>query len=128
MELLTLFVWFVGAIFCGAIGGAIGAAKGKGGFGFFLGFIFGPIGILIVAVLPNDKRRDFLSDAMAPASAQQAPARLQDATSALLDLKKLLDAGAITQAEFDSKKKVLLEKIGSVRRPAAEPSAVRYGD
>jgi hypothetical protein len=29
----------------------------------------------------------------------------------LIDLKKLLDAGAITSEEYDVKKKVLLEKL-----------------
>lgn len=32
-------------------------------------------------------------------------------SDALLELKKLLDAGAITPAEFEAKKKVLLEKL-----------------
>ena len=47
---------------------------------------------------------------VAPATAAVAPSTLSP-SDALLQLKKLLDAGAITQAEFDAKKKVLLEKL-----------------
>jgi hypothetical protein len=42
---------------------------------------------------------------------QEAPYVTEQGSDALIDLKKLLDAGAITSEEYDVKKKVLLEKL-----------------
>ena len=39
-------------LFCIALAAYIGEAKGRRGLGFVLGFVFGPLGVLIVAVLP----------------------------------------------------------------------------
>ena len=48
--------------------------------------------------------------AAAPAPAQPAPAAApaQDPTTKLLEMKKLLDAGAITQEDYDAVKKQVL--------------------
>ncbi len=46
----------VGAVLlCGIIGAAIGSPKGIGGAGLLLGLLFGPLGVLIVAVLKPGK-------------------------------------------------------------------------
>lgn len=37
------------------IGAMIGSSKGNGVPGFFLGLILGPIGLVIVAVMPGDR-------------------------------------------------------------------------
>jgi hypothetical protein len=37
---------------CGWIGHTIGAQKGQGGIGAALGILFGPIGLIIAALLP----------------------------------------------------------------------------
>jgi hypothetical protein len=43
-------VWFV----CGCLGAWVARQKGRGGDeGFYLGFLFGPFGVLIEALLPN---------------------------------------------------------------------------
>lgn len=46
--------------------------------------------------------------AAAPAPAPAAPTSVSEAADDLLKLKELLDAGILTQEEFDAKKKQLL--------------------
>ena len=46
-----------------------------------------------------------------PTQASPAPARQEDAAAKILKLKGLLDAGAISQAEFDQKKQEWLDKM-----------------
>ena len=46
--------------------------------------------------------------APAPAPAPAAPTSVSEAADDLLKLKELLDAGILTQEEFDAKKKQLL--------------------
>lgn len=43
------------AVFCALIGAAIGSPKGQAGAGFFLGFLLGPIGIIVIAVMKDSK-------------------------------------------------------------------------
>lgn len=40
-------VWFVIATVCGLLGAVIGSRKNAPGFGFLLGFLFGPLGTLV---------------------------------------------------------------------------------
>jgi hypothetical protein len=42
-----LLLWLA----CGLIGALVGADKGLTGFGFLAGFVLGPIGVLVVAVM-----------------------------------------------------------------------------
>ncbi|MPL66006.1 hypothetical protein SDC9_11674 [bioreactor metagenome] len=49
-------IWVVIWIACGVLGGIIGSSKGRKGLGWGLGFLLGPIGMLIVAVMPEDKK------------------------------------------------------------------------
>ncbi len=44
------------AIVCGLIGRALAESKGRAGAGFWLGFLFGPIGIVIALLLPEQAR------------------------------------------------------------------------
>ncbi len=52
---------FILAIFfaavCSVIGYAIGEKRESGGFGALLGFLFGPIGILITAVAADGRKK-----------------------------------------------------------------------
>ena len=50
MELV--FVWIV----CAFIGAAIGGAKNRAGTGFLLGLVLGFIGVIIIAVMPGEKK------------------------------------------------------------------------
>jgi hypothetical protein len=54
---LLLFLAVAGCAFCGFFGAMIGSAKGKGGLGFALGFFFGPIGLIVACLLPDDRPR-----------------------------------------------------------------------
>jgi hypothetical protein len=48
------FVFSVAAIICigcGLVSAIIGEPRGKGGIGFLLGFLFGPLGVLITVLL-----------------------------------------------------------------------------
>jgi hypothetical protein len=52
MELVIVF-WVIFAL----LGAAVGSTKGRGGFGFVLGLMLGPIGVLIVALLQGNRTR-----------------------------------------------------------------------
>lgn len=76
--------------------------------------IFVPI---IPPILMQDKLNDIVTGRVAPAApaaapapapAPAAPASVSEAADDLLKLKELLDAGILTQEEFDAKKKQLL--------------------
>jgi len=45
----------LGAV-CGAIGAAIGGARGQAGLGFLVGFLFGPVGLIVACLLPEAVR------------------------------------------------------------------------
>lgn len=49
---VAIVVWLIAAVVCGVIGGFIGQAKGRRRSGYLLGLLFGPIGLIVVAVLP----------------------------------------------------------------------------
>ena len=52
MSLLVVFVVsFVAFVICGVVGASLASEKGRGVAGFWLGFIFGPIGIVIALLL-----------------------------------------------------------------------------
>jgi ribosomal protein L37AE/L43A len=52
-----LVVYLIVALLCGAICTSIYQSKGRpGSSGFLLGFLFGPLGVLIAAVLSADTR------------------------------------------------------------------------
>lgn len=55
--------------------------------------------------------RDWKASAQAGQKKAGAAIAAKSSADALMDLKKLLDAGAINQAEYDAKKKALLEKL-----------------
>ena len=91
------------------VGAAIGASKGRPEAGFFFGGLLGPLGWLIVAVGPNHKQAQPADAPLAqPAVAEAQPA---GPVEAMLSLKKLLDAGAITPADYEAKKADLLQRI-----------------
>lgn len=53
MVLIYLAVFVIGSVFNVLIGGWIGSTKGRAGMGQLLGLLCGPLGWLIVAVLPS---------------------------------------------------------------------------
>lgn len=77
---------------CALIAKGIGEKKGYGaGLSFCAGLFLGPLGIIIMAVVPDKSGQNTIASA-----------------DALVKYKQLLDDGAITQEEFDAKKKELL--------------------
>lgn len=50
-----LGLYVIAFFICGLIGSAIGSGKGKATSGFFWGLLFGPLGIIIIALLPAEK-------------------------------------------------------------------------
>ncbi|CDH44636.1 zinc ribbon domain-containing protein [Candidatus Contendibacter odensensis] len=52
MEIFLIFTWF----FCGVISGVVASNKGRSGFGWFiLGFLFGPLGLILALVVSKDQ-------------------------------------------------------------------------
>lgn len=104
------WLWIIGAIVWGAIWGFVaysivlnrGYPKEEANKWEFVGFFLGIIGVFIAMVAKPDIRN------------QQNTTTQQQFNEAdtLLKYKELLDSGAITQEEFDAKKKELL-KINS---------------
>jgi hypothetical protein len=125
MELFLLAFLFLGV--CALLGAAIGWGRGRTIAGFFLGGIFGPIGIVILLLLDRKPRREDCETAMAE-PAVRSPSPLTDSpigrenVEALLDLKRLLDAGVISADEYEVGRKRLLN---SSLRGTVE-SSVRY--
>lgn len=77
---------------CALIAKGIGEKKGYGaGLSFCAGLFLGPLGIIIMAVVPDKSGQNTIASA-----------------DALVKYKQLLDDGAITREEFDAKKKELL--------------------
>lgn len=90
-ELGIILLLLIPAVIFGCIAQNFGKKKGYGeGICFAAGFALGIIGLIIVLLLP-DKNAD-------------AQSKLDD----LLKYKQLFDSGAITQEEFEAKKKELL--------------------
>lgn len=86
---LLIALWVVS----GFIAKGIGEKKGYGaGLSFCAGFFLFILGIIIMAVLPDKSGKE----------------KTVTSADALLKYKELLDAGAISQEEFDAKKKELL--------------------
>lgn len=86
---LLIALWVVS----GFIAKGIGEKKGYGaGLSFCAGFFLFILGIIIMAVLPDKSGKE----------------KAVTSADALFKYKELLDAGAISQEEFDAKKKELL--------------------
>lgn len=86
---LLIALWVVS----GFTAKGIGEKKGYGaGLSFCAGFFLFILGIIIMAVLPDKSGKE----------------KAVTSADALLKYKELLDAGAISQEEFDAKKKELL--------------------
>lgn len=56
--MLTSAIYWIFWLFCGCIGFFIGANKGRGLAGFLWGLLLGPLGILVIAIVPNERRRE----------------------------------------------------------------------
>jgi hypothetical protein len=52
-----LFSILMGTVICGAIGGICAERRGRGGSGFVLGFMLGPLGIILALFLPENPKR-----------------------------------------------------------------------
>lgn len=92
-EFLTLMVPLIAFFICGLIAKGIGKKKGYGSvLSFCAGFFLTILGIVIMAVVPDKSGKE----------------KVVTSADALLKYKQLLDAGAISQEEFETKKKELM--------------------
>lgn len=63
-----IIIWIVSAV----LGAMIGGSKGRGGAGFALGFLIGPLGVLITLFLkPNNEKVE--AEAITSGSARKCP-------------------------------------------------------
>lgn len=96
LESYIIVMLLVGAVF-GVICGRIAQRKGYSYWSYFaLGFLLSAIGLIVVLIM-QDKSGGNSGGSGGSSNADE-----------LLKYKQLLDAGAITQSEYDSKKKELL--------------------
>lgn len=82
-----LIVALLSSLICGSVSTIIATKRNMDG-GFWWGFFLWVIGIVVVALRPID--------------------RIDDKADEIAKYKELLDNGALTQEEFDAKKKQLL--------------------
>jgi hypothetical protein len=54
---------------CAMLGAALGSSKGNGTAGFLLGLFLGPLGLILVLLLPEDGRRCHLCKGVVPQEA-----------------------------------------------------------
>ena len=80
-------ILFLVCCFCGAIAGVIGVDRNQGCFAAFLGFCFGPIGILIACVLPvaAERRRPLRSPTIRTTNLDYRPQPQREETGDPLD-------------------------------------------
>ena len=64
----SVLLWW---LFCGLVGGAIGASKGRAGAGILLGSLLGPIGIIISLFLTSQKTLDTKTQKVCPNCAER---------------------------------------------------------
>lgn len=137
----ALYVISFGWLMCVAIGTVLGSNRGRGFAGFFLSAVFGPLGVLMVLLF--DKKTsagsgDHLTDTLLkrpptsstgvfpdrPIARRNPDAIPHSNVEALLDLKRLLDAGVISTAEYEERKLPLLNTQTPPRSTGG--SSVRY--
>ncbi|MFC4230582.1 SHOCT domain-containing protein [Parasediminibacterium paludis] len=116
-SILFLFFWVGGAAFIGLV---FGTSRTIGFFGaFLLSLILSPLlGLIISLFFPTNeedaRQKQILATQQATLKAmqqQQQPKQVAPSLSdELLKLKDLVDKGVITQDEFETQKKKLLEK------------------
>ena len=58
MELIILLLLIVIVIVSGNFGSRIGQAKGQQNMGFWLGTLFGPLGLIVACLLPENMRAE----------------------------------------------------------------------
>ena len=104
-DLLSTLSLFIIPIICGLISRGISKGRGMHG-GFWWGFFLLIIGIIVVAVRPNDKQTASDSETR-NVIIEDTQSFISD-TESIKRYKELLDCGAITQEEYDAKKKQLL--------------------
>ena len=114
MEIIELFGLVLIFGLSVLLGVWFGVMKKRLWTGFFLGLFLGPIGLIIILLLPKKESAldkflngDFSGETLQTGSSREARNNIE----VLLGLKKLLDAGVVTQEEFEKKKRHLLEKL-----------------
>lgn len=115
MEILLMLL--AGCIVCGLVGSAVASAKGAPTYkGFLWGFIVGPIGWIIAALVLTDSKKAEaemavkMEKARALARQQNAPKQQVSVADELAKLAALRDSGALTADEFDLQKRRLLSR------------------
>lgn len=111
-----VLIWLFGAFF---VAGVFGSTRKIGFFqAFILSIFFSPvvgiIGCLMSPTLEEERKKQQLYEQLTKKDQQPEPPKVEDQklTGSIADelkkLKELLDAGVLTQEEFDAQKKKLL--------------------
>ena len=99
---VCIFFYIVFCVGFGLLSGYINEKKGCNYWtGFWCGFIFGVLGLIIVAVQKNQ-------NVNSTPTTNINNNTIQNNANELKAYKELLDSGAITQEEYETKKKQLL--------------------
>lgn len=102
--MIILVVWPIVGLICAIICAGMAGSRGRSGVLWgILGFFFGLLAILVLAIIGKDRSAMAFHAGYLPAATP--PASKFDE---IAKLKALLDSGVLTQAEFDKQKKALL--------------------
>jgi hypothetical protein len=101
---VVALVWLGSAV----AGNIVGHQNGRAILGTFLGLFFGPLGVLVVAIVPPTPEIQARRLAMALAV---VPPRAASVPEEIALLAKLRDDGNISESEFQAKKADLLDRM-----------------
>ena len=115
---ISIFMFW---LICSIGAAAVARSKGRSGcWWFFIGTLIGPIALLIVGFMASAQASPAMNraiDDVIPAASVRSPAvpaaasPMDDRLKLLTELKQMLDASLITQAEYDIKRAEILKRM-----------------
>jgi hypothetical protein len=106
MDDMFLLIAIFGFVTCGIAGGLMLERVGRGGSGFMLGFLLGPIGLVIAWITRDNALKD--EDER---KRRHIPVAVKSVSGDLDELERLAslkERGHITPGEFEQKKREIL--------------------
>lgn len=117
-----LVILLVDGFICGCICSAIASSRNMEG-GFWWGFFLSVIGIIIVAVRPNETIAESAITNISTNTISE-----HDVINSIKEYKELYDTGVITEEEFSKKKEQLLNRATTFEAAITNNEAVKAND